>query len=137
MADSFIEVPIVVNAFELADNAIDALSDSWEDWSPNDGDLEVVQIEAIAPMAADAAGVAAVMPAAAFEVILGRLYSVVPQTGTPATATVTFHLIDTTQRTIPEGTEVDIDGFAFSTDNDVTSSGVSTAVVGVPVTANV
>jgi hypothetical protein len=136
IAENFIEVPIETDADTLADNAIDVLQAQWEDWEPNEGDLEVVQIEALSQMAADVADVAAIMPNAAFEAILERLFNVVPQDGTPATGAVTFNLVDTTANLIPAGTEVDIDGFAFSVDDDTPTVAGSATVVGVPVTAN-
>jgi hypothetical protein len=136
VAENFIEVPIETDADTLADNAIDVLQAQWEDWEPNEGDLEVVQIEALSQMAADVADVAAIMPNAAFEAILERLFNVVPQDGTPATGAVTFNLVDTTANLIPAGTEVDIDGFAFSVDDDTPTVAGSATVIGVPVTAN-
>jgi hypothetical protein len=136
VAENFIEVPIETDADTLADNAIDVLQAQWEDWEPSEGDLEVVQIEALSQMAADVADVAAIMPNAAFEAILERLFNVVPQDGTPATGAVTFNLVDTTANLIPAGTEVDIDGFAFSVDDDTPTVAGSATVVGVPVTAN-
>jgi hypothetical protein len=134
VADSFIEVPIESDPQTMADNAIDVLADSWDGWEPNEGDLEVVVVEAVSQMAADAANVAAIMPAAAFEAIAERLFGVVPQTGAPATGTVTFTLLDTDPHTIAAGTEIDIDGYAFSVDDDTDASGLT--VAGVPVTAN-
>jgi hypothetical protein len=136
VAENFIEVPIETDADTLADNAIDVLQAQWEDWEPSEGDLEVVQIEALSQMAADVADVAAIMPNAAFEAILERLFNVVPQDGTPATGAVTFHLVDTTANVIPAGTEVDVDGFAFSVDDDTPTVVGSTTVAAVPVTAN-
>jgi hypothetical protein len=137
MADSFIEVPIVTDANELADLAIDELAATWTDWEPNDGDLEVVQIEALSQMAADVANVAAIMPAAAFEAVLERLFGVVPQSGEPAVGTVTFTLLDALPHTIPGGTEVDIDGYAFTVDDDMTIPSGQTSLAAVPVSANV
>jgi hypothetical protein len=134
VADSFIEVPIESDPQTMADNAIDLLTDSWDGWEPNEGDLEVVTVEAVAQMAADAANVAAIMPAAAFEAIAERLFGVVPQTGAPATSTVTFTMLDTDPHTIAAGTEIDIDGFAFSVDDDTDVAALAKA--GVPVTAN-
>jgi hypothetical protein len=137
MADSFIEVPIVTDANELADLAIDELAATWTDWEPNDGDLEVVQIEALSQMAADVANVAAIMPAVAFEAVLERLFGVVPQSGEPAVGTVTFTLLDALPHTIPGGTEVDIDGYAFTVDDDMTIAAGQTSLAAVPVSANV
>src|SRR4051794_32246418 len=136
MAENFIEVPIETDADTLADNAIDVLQAQWEDWEPNEGDPEVIQIEALSQMAADVADVAAIMPNAAFEAILERLFNVVPQDGTPAVGTVTFTLVDSTANVIPGGTEVDIDGYAFSVDEDTPTIAGSTTVAAVPVTAN-
>jgi hypothetical protein len=135
VAENFIEVPVETDADTLADNALDYLAAEWEDWEPNEGDLEVVQIEALSQMAADVANVAAIMPNAAFEAILERLFAVVPQDGTPATGTVTFTLVDTTANVIPAGTEIDIDGYAFSVDQDTPTTAGSGTVAGVPVTA--
>jgi hypothetical protein len=135
VAENFIEVPIETDADTLADNAIDVLQAQWDGWEPNEGDLEVVQIEALSQMAADVADVAAIMPAAAFEAILERLFNVVPQEGTPATGQVTFTLLDTAVNLIPSGTEIDIDGFAFSVDEDTPTTGTLT-LANVPVTAN-
>jgi hypothetical protein len=136
MAENFIEVPIETDADTLADNAIDVLQAQWEDWEPNEGDPEVIQIEALSQMAADVADVAAIMPNAAFEAILDRLFNVVPQDGEPALGTVTFTLVDSAANVIPGGTEVDIDGYAFSVDEDTPTIAGSTTVAGVPVTAN-
>jgi hypothetical protein len=136
MADFFIEVPIETDADALADNAIDVLQAQWTDWEPNEGDPEVIQIEALSQMAADVADVAAIMPNAAFEAILERLFNVIPQDGTPAVGTVTFTLVDSTANVIPGGTEVDIDGYAFSVDEDTPTVAGSTTVAAVPVTAN-
>jgi hypothetical protein len=135
VAENFIEVPVETDADTLADNALDYLAAEWDDWEPNEGDLEVVQIEALSQMAADVANVAAIMPNAAFEAILERLFAVVPQDGTPATGTVTFTLVDTTANVIPAGTEIDIDGYAFSVDQDTPTTAGSGTVAGVPVTA--
>jgi hypothetical protein len=135
VAENFIEVPVETDADTLADNALDYLAAEWEDWEPNEGDLEVVQIEALSQMAADVANVAAIMPNAAIEAILERLFAVVPQDGTPATGTVTFTLVDTTANVIPAGTEIDIDGYAFSVDQDTPTTAGSGTVAGVPVTA--
>jgi hypothetical protein len=55
MAEFFIEVPIETDADALADNAIDVLQAQWTDWEPNEGDPEVIQIEALSQMAADVA----------------------------------------------------------------------------------
>jgi hypothetical protein len=133
MADSFIDVPFTTDAATLRENAKQRLRDQWEDWKGNDGDLEVVQIEAIAPMAQNATETAAQVPPAVFSSIL-QLHGVAPIPGTPATTTVTFVFTDAGEYTVPAGFEVQIDGVAFTTDDDATGT---SSVAGVPVTAAV
>lgn len=133
MADSFIDVPITTDAPTLADQAKQRLRDEWHDWAGNDGDLEVVQIEAIAPMAQNAAETAAQVPPAAFSQIL-QLHGVNPIPGAPATTTVTLIFTDAAAHTVKAGFEVQIDGVAFTTDADATGT---SPLAGVPVTAAV
>src|SRR4051812_40654520 len=45
---NFVTVPITTDSQTLADDAVDRLRVTWDGWEPNDGDLEVVQIEALA-----------------------------------------------------------------------------------------
>jgi hypothetical protein len=135
MADVFIDVPIETDEQTLADQAVDNLRNTWPDWEPNDGDLEVVQIETLAPMAAEAARAASVMPGAAFRAILAKLHGVDEELGSAATTTLTFTMTDTAAHTITAGTEVDVDGVAFTVDSDTPTAALS--VPGVPVTASV
>jgi hypothetical protein len=136
MAGEFVTVPIETDQATLADNAIALHQAKWPDWTPDDGDMEVVQIENLAPMAADAASVAAVMPAAAFRTILSRLHRVLPRPGQAAftTVTFTFDSVDP-DRVIPEGFTIDVDGVAFSVDADTPATDLVTT--GIPVTARI
>jgi hypothetical protein len=135
VAEHFIDVGIEADEAALADLAVERLQLTWPDWEPNEGDLEVVQIEALAQMASDAASVAAVVPAQAFEAIMVDLYGLAPRTGSAASGDVTFTLLDTAAHTIPAGTEIDIDGWAFTTDIDVNTAALSAP--GIPVTCAV
>jgi hypothetical protein len=64
---TFISVDFgATDASSLAGDALLRLQDRWDGWEPNDGDLEVVQIETIAPMIADAIAVASEVPDAIF-----------------------------------------------------------------------
>lgn len=135
MAENFIDVEITTEAQTLADDAIDRLQAQWPTWEPNDGDLEVVQIEAIAPMASNAAETAAQMPAAALRKMGTELFVLPYSAGAPAVAEVTFTLIDDAGHTIPGGTEIAIDDFAFTVDADVFVPPLSTTAENVPVTA--
>jgi hypothetical protein len=133
VADEFVNVPIMTDEATMADNAIQRLVDSYDGWQPNEGDLEVILVEALAQMAADAAQVAAVMPAAAFHTILRELFAIPIDEGQYATSSVTFTLLDTDPHTIPVGTEIDVDGYAFTVDSDTATAALT--VAGVPVTA--
>jgi hypothetical protein len=132
MADSFIKVPFTSDADTLADRAVDRLRVEWPGWEPNDGDMEVVQIEALAPMAQNAVETA--VPPAAFRAILERLHGVLRLAGTPATTTVTLLFADADPHTVDAGYEVQIDGVAFTTDTAATGTSPLAAV---PVTATV
>lgn len=134
-SDFFIDVPIETDAQTLADDAVDRLAEKWPGWEPNDGDLEVVQIETLAPMAEDVAVSAAQVPRAIFREygtqLIGRPYD----DGSPATTTVAFTFLNSTGYTIPEGFEIDIDGYAFRVDSETVVPVGATSVSSVPVTA--
>jgi hypothetical protein len=134
MAESFIDVPFTSDAATLRDQAKQRLADEWTGWQGNDGDLEVVVIEAVAPMAQNAVETAAKVPPAAFRTILSRLHGVDPLVGSPATTTVSMLFTDSDPHTVPAGFEIQIDGVAFATDTDATGT---SSVTGVPVTATV
>lgn len=136
-SDFFIEVPIDTDAPTLADEAVDRLSERWPDWEPNDGDLEVVMIETLAPMAENAAQALAQVPSAIFREygtkLIGRPYD----PGVRATGSLTFIFIDTVGYTIPQDFEVDIDGFSFTVDSETIVPVGSTTVSGVVVHASI
>jgi Baseplate J-like protein len=132
---SFVSVPLTTDAQTLADDAVEKLRDQWDGWEPNDGDLEVIQIEALAPMAQNAAEAAATMFPAAFRAYGTKLIGVPYANGVPASGTVTFQLTDTDDHTIPAASQVDIDGFAFATDGDATAAPGADVIAAVPVTA--
>lgn len=115
MADEFVTVPIESDTQTLADNAIAQLRTTWPDWTPNDGDLEVIQIEALAPMAQNAAETASRVPAAIFRRYGTDLIGIPYTQGTPALTTTTWTLVSNPAgRTIPADTQIAIDGFAFA-----------------------
>lgn len=117
MAD-FVRVEVTTNPSQLADDAIARLQARWPEWTPNDGDLEVVQIETLAPMAADAAETASRVPAAVFREYGTTINGVPYESGQPAVTTVTITLTDTDGHTIPGGSEFELDGYAFTVDVD-------------------
>lgn len=135
MPDYFVDLEIETDAQVLADDAVDRLQTRWPQWEPNEGDLEVIQIEALAPMAENAAEVAAIVPHAIFREygnkLIGRPYSA----GSPATTTLTIDFVDTAGYVIPAGSEVDIDGFAFTFDTEIVAASGSAQVTGAAVSA--
>lgn len=134
MAD-FLDIEIETDAQTLADNALDYLSAQWEEWEPNEGNLEVVLIEAISPMAQDAAETAAQVPSSIFRKYGTDLIGVPYKVGLPATANTTWVLSDTSGHLIPGGTQIAIGGYAFATDADVVVPEGQSSAVNVPVTA--
>lgn len=129
----YIEVPILTNEQTLADDVIDDLQERWDGWEPHDGDLEVVIIEEVAHIGGDVAQTAAQVPPAVFRTIVEELHGLAYIQGEPATTTVTFAIGDTSAGALPAGTEINIDGWAFQTDDDQAVAG--TTLAGVSVTA--
>jgi hypothetical protein len=134
-SDYFIDLEIETDAQTLADEAVERLRSRWPGWEPNDGDLEVVNIETLAPMAENAAETTALVPSAIFreygQKLIGRQYN----PGTQATTTLTFTFIDSSGYTIPEAFELDIDGHAFAVDVETVVIVGSDSVSGVSVHA--
>jgi len=131
----YIVVPFTLDADTLADEALDRLADAWEGWEGQDGDLEVIQIESLAPMAADVAEAAATVPDAIFRNYGLTLIGVPYQTGQPAVGTARFTAIDNVGYSTTAPVEFDLDGVAFTTDSAITLAPGATTV-DVPVTAN-
>lgn len=136
-SDFFIEVPVDTDSQTLADDAVERLSERWPAWEPNDADLEVIQIETLAPMAENVAQALALVPRAIFREygtkLVGRPYNA----GVSAGSTLTFFFIDSSGYTIPQGFEVDIDGFAFTVDVEQVVPVGSSSIGGVQVHASV
>ena len=118
-AAAFVQLPMTTDEQTLADDAIEALRAAWPDWEPNDGDIEVVQIEALAAMFANAAQLASQMGEAALIAYGTKLLGIPYNTGTPATTTVEFTVEDAIGYTIPASSQLAIDGYAFDVTNDV------------------
>lgn len=137
MADYFVTVPIETDSQTLKARAVDALKAKWEGWTDNDADQEVVQIEAVAPMAADCAAAASRMFPAAFRAFGTKLAGVAYEAGSPATTTASFNLTDTDGHQIPAGFEVDVDGYAFAVETTVDVPSGSDTISGVVITSTV
>jgi hypothetical protein len=94
----YVEVPLETDETTLADEAVEALQTAWENWEPNEGDLEVVLTEALAAFAAAAAQQASVATEEIFRVFGTELVGVPYQDGAPAGTTVTFARCWSTRR---------------------------------------
>lgn len=109
------------DAQDLVDAALDDAEVKLPDWTPREGNTEVVLIEALSLTVQELIFAVNRLPGAVTEVLL-RLFDVDRSEGAPPTATVTFTLSDTLGHTIPEGTVVrldlgpDVDPVDFTTD---------------------
>jgi hypothetical protein len=141
VAERFVDIEFDTDPQSLADDAVDRLRDEWEGYEPNDGDLEVVLLEAVSPMAADAAEAAGQVPAAIFREFGTKLIGLPYSEGAPAQADLTFELVDDwwlnplLDGTVPEGTSVLIDGYEFVTDTEETAANETTTVAAVRASA--
>jgi Baseplate J-like protein len=132
----YVDLPFVTDPSQIADDAIAALQARWDGWIPNDADMESITIEALSPMAANLAALAAMMPPAALRQA-GALFGVFPLDATPAQTTVTLTAQDNAGYTAYADQQIDIDGTAFALVSDAVIAPGATSVAGVPVIATV
>jgi hypothetical protein len=132
---TFISVDFgATDASSLAGDALLRLQDRWDGWEPNDGDLEVVQIETIAPMVADAIAVASEVPDAIFRAYGTQLIGEPYQVGVAATGSATFTALDSTGYDSVDAVQIAVGGQSFITDGPVVVPAGETSVTQ-PVTA--
>jgi hypothetical protein len=133
----YVTLDVTTDPSALADGAISNLQTVWgSDWIPNDGNVEVVLIETLAPFAAEAARNLASMSDAAFIALCSKLWGIPFTEGSPATTTVTLTFQDTASSYyVPAGSEFSLGGYAFQTVNDVYSANQAT-VTGVQIVSN-
>ena len=133
----YIRLPFDADEFDLADGALENLRSTWQDWEGNDGDMESVLIETLAPMAAAAVQKAAEMPPAAFIALGTKLYGIDYQQGQAAMTTVTVTFQDNAGGYVVDGgSEFELSGMGFQVVNDVEASAGQLTVGGVQVIAN-
>lgn len=135
-SQDFVQLPIETNEQTLADNALVALEAAWPGWVANDGDPEVILVEALAPLAGNAAQVAADMPAAALRALGTKLLGIPYQAGMAATTNVQSTVQDAAGYTIPAGVQINIDGYAFNLINDLVIPAGNTTGVGTVASAD-
>lgn len=140
MSELFAEVPFDTDPDTIADGAIVYLRAAVPGWEPADGHLEVWLIEALARITAEAAAVAAQVPAAILRAFGTDLVGTQPLEGTAATMTTTWTARDTRGYTIPAGTLVqyaasgdDVRVFRTTTESVITAGGAT--LTGVEVAA--
>lgn len=132
MADPYIELPITTDAAEMVASAFERIQTVYPDWEPNDANLDVLQLMAIAEMAEQNAIVAADMPKAAFRAF-GKLAGVPPIDASPASANSTWTVKDNAGYTIYADTIVgipngsDLIPFAVQSDVIIPAGSVATA----------
>jgi Baseplate J-like protein len=129
MAD-YIELPVETDIETLQDLGISYLEAQVDGWEANPGNLETWMIEAVARIAAETAFVTAQVPPEIFRYFGEEILGLPTQSGLAASVGTTWTAIDTDGHVIQEGTFIDIDGFGFVVDHDVTipSGSASTAV---------
>ena len=119
----YIELTFTADEQTLADDAVANLQTTWDGWEPNDGDMEVVLIETLAPYAVAAIEQASQVPPTAFIALGTKLYGIAYGEGVNATTTVTLTFQDAAGNyDVPSGSEFELSGYAFQTVDDVTSA---------------
>lgn len=116
----YIDLGITTSAATLADEATTYLEEHIEGYEPNPGNLEVIAIEAIAPMAAAVAEAAGEVPLEIFINYGTQLIGLPFKNATPATTELTFKALDENEHTVPGGTVINIGGIPFATNESAT-----------------
>lgn len=117
-----------VDAQQLLDTALANLAISFPDWTPREGNTEVVLLEEFAAMVEDDVYALNQLPGALTEVLL-RLFGLTRDQGAPPAASVEFTVSDSSGYTIPQGTTVrlslgeDAEPVDFTTDTDLVIPG--------------
>lgn len=103
----FIDVPIVTDPAALEQLAYDALQSAFPGFAPADGNLDTIQIQALARIASVVANLASAVPKSIARFI-GPLLGISPINATTASVTSTWTMVDNTGHTIAAGTLVGI-----------------------------
>ena len=92
MVDSYIQLPITVDADALTQQILSNLASYYPGWVPREGNLEVAIVEQIALLVAEAATAASDVPALIFE-YFGTLVNITPIAGNYEQIQVTWTLV--------------------------------------------
>lgn len=92
MVDSYIQLPVTVDADALTQQILSNLASYFPGWVPREGNLEVAIVEQIALLIAEAATAASEVPALIFE-YFGTLVNITPIAGNYEQIQVTWTLI--------------------------------------------
>lgn len=103
ITDGYIELPVTTDAATLQDQAIAAIQALLPGYVPYEGQLDVILLEELAEMVAEAATVFAQVPTAILQNFGTSVVNIPPESGTPAGATVTFTTVDDQGYTVPAG----------------------------------
>jgi Baseplate J-like protein len=130
---------ITTSSSDLEQAAFDVLEEQIPGWTPREGNLDVVVIESVAPMAEDVAALATNVPDAII-LYLGQLLGIAPKPGTPASCTAQVTALDDAGYTMPAGTQFSItdatgteQGFATLSDQTIPAAATQ---MDVPLVAN-
>ena len=124
----FQRVEVQTEAALLVDTALDKLAEELEakgvvGWEPSEADLEIILINVLAPMAANAAIVASTLLEAAFRKYGVELFKLFHNEGAAATATTKWKLLEEggkyPARTIEPGLQLEAGGLAFYVEKEL------------------
>lgn len=128
----YIDAPIVTSPDTLAEAAYAYIQSQVPGWSPNAGNLEVILIESLARMTADARDVASAVPKSIFRYFGNSVMGIAPLAEINASGVSTWTALDNAGYTIPAGTQVGLRAagdelIAFQVANDIVIPPGSTA----------
>lgn len=132
----YIDLALVdIDQQDLFDSALLLARNTFPEWQPREGNIEVVLLETMAEMVTESVFAINRLPGAITEVLLS-MYGIERDAGTAPTTTLTFYMSGTTGYTIPAGTSVsvgvseDIEPVVFETDIElVIPPGTNTGTV--------
>jgi uncharacterized phage protein gp47/JayE len=105
---AYIKIPLETNQSALAQDIFDYIQGQAPGWAPQDANLDVWIIRAIAQLASDNRNVASDVQDDIFRYFGASLMGIQPIDATPAIGNTTWTLVDYVGHTIPAGTNVGI-----------------------------